>query len=144
MFPRLIYPYRQVLAAFILCADRLVSRMEDADPKSSQLFTPDNIGAHENLIWHINRPFRFSSFSYEIAPIPKAWAAMTGILPPASEGELLFLCHFRCVLTLNWYLLKDMLSDIRRVAILLLSSNPRCSGTTWWHLLIDQVWKEAS
>jgi len=65
--------------------------MEGAYLKSSQLFTPGNIGAHENQIWHINKPFRFSWFPYEIAPIPKAWAVTTKDLPPASEGELLFL-----------------------------------------------------
>lgn len=54
-FPTTIYPYRQ-------------------------LFTPGNIGAHENPVWHIYKPFGFSWFPKEIAPIPKAWAATTGTL----------------------------------------------------------------
>ncbi|XTI83430.1 hypothetical protein V2W45_1338528 [Cenococcum geophilum] len=66
--------------------------MEDADLKFSQLPTPGNIGAHENQIWHINKPFRFSWFPYEIALIPKAWAVTTEDLPPASEGG-----HFAAV-----------------------------------------------
>jgi hypothetical protein len=78
------------LVAFILCAGLLVFYIEDADLKSFQVFTPGNIGAHENQIWHIDKPCRFSWFPYEIAPIPKAWAATTEDLPP-SEGELLFL-----------------------------------------------------
>ena len=54
-FPKAIYPYRQ-------------------------LFTPGNIGAHENPIWHINKPFGYSWFPKEIAPIPRSWAATTGNL----------------------------------------------------------------
>lgn len=46
----------------------------------------------------------------------------SGILPPVSEDELLLLCPFRCTLIFNWCLLKDILNDIRRVAILLLLS----------------------
>ncbi|TFK31278.1 Alpha/Beta hydrolase protein [Crucibulum laeve] len=45
-----------------------------------QEFTPGNIGAHENLQWHINKPFGFSWFPKEIAPVPRSWAATTGNL----------------------------------------------------------------
>ena len=45
-----------------------------------QLFTPGNIGAHENPIWHIDKPLGFSWFPKEIAPVPKAWIATTGNL----------------------------------------------------------------
>ncbi|KAI0120959.1 Alpha/Beta hydrolase protein [Xylariales sp. AK1849] len=54
-FPTSLYPYRQ-------------------------LFTPGSIGAHENPIWHINKPLGFSWFPKEIAPVPRAWAATTGDL----------------------------------------------------------------
>jgi microsomal epoxide hydrolase len=54
-FPTSIYPYRQ-------------------------LFTPGTIGAHENPKWHINKPFGFSWFPMEIAPVPKAWVETTGNL----------------------------------------------------------------
>jgi microsomal epoxide hydrolase len=54
-FPSAIYPYRQV-------------------------FTPGNIGAHENPIWHINKPFGMSWFPKEIVPVPKAWVETTGDL----------------------------------------------------------------
>lgn len=54
-FPRAIYPYRQ-------------------------LFTPGNIGAHENPEWRIEKPFGFSWFPYEFAPVPKAWVETTGAL----------------------------------------------------------------
>ena len=54
-FPRSIYPYRQ-------------------------LFTPGVIGAHENPEWYIKKPFGFSFFPKELAPIPGAWAAKTGEL----------------------------------------------------------------
>ncbi|KAH7379160.1 Alpha/Beta hydrolase protein [Phaeosphaeria sp. MPI-PUGE-AT-0046c] len=54
-FPRSIYPYRQ-------------------------LFTPGVIGAHENPEWFIKKPFGFSFFPKELAPIPRAWAATTGKL----------------------------------------------------------------
>lgn len=45
-----------------------------------QLFTPGNIGAHENPAWHINKPLGFSWFPKEIAPVPRAWTATTGDL----------------------------------------------------------------
>jgi microsomal epoxide hydrolase len=45
-FPTGIYPYRQ-------------------------LFTPGNIGAHENPVWKIKKSFGFSWFPNEIAPVPK-------------------------------------------------------------------------
>lgn len=54
-FPRSIYPYRQ-------------------------LFTPGVIGAHENPKWHIKKPFGFSWFPKEIAPVPKEWIKTTGNL----------------------------------------------------------------
>ncbi|EGR53043.1 uncharacterized protein TRIREDRAFT_103175 [Trichoderma reesei QM6a] len=54
-FPRSIYPYRQ-------------------------LFTPGIIGAHENPQWHINKPFGYSFFPKELAPIPRAWVETTGNL----------------------------------------------------------------
>lgn len=54
-FPRSIYPYRQ-------------------------LFTPGVIGAHENPEWYIKKPFGFSFFPKELAPVPQAWAATTGDL----------------------------------------------------------------
>jgi hypothetical protein len=46
----------------------------------SQLFTPGNVGAHEDPKWHINKPFGFSWFPKELAPIPRSWAATTGDL----------------------------------------------------------------
>ncbi|KAL9473502.1 hypothetical protein ACSS6W_007882 [Trichoderma asperelloides] len=54
-FPRSIYPYRQ-------------------------LFTPGLIGAHENPEWYIKKPFGYSFFPKELAPIPQAWAKTTGTL----------------------------------------------------------------
>ncbi|RFU24590.1 hypothetical protein B7463_g11749, partial [Scytalidium lignicola] len=54
-FPRSIYPYRQ-------------------------LFTPGVVGAHEKPEWHIRKPFGYSWFPKELAPIPQAWAATTGTL----------------------------------------------------------------
>ncbi|KAK5425922.1 hypothetical protein LTR07_009421 [Exophiala xenobiotica] len=47
-----------------------------------QLFTPGVIGAHENPGWRIpdHKPFGFSWFPMELAPIPQAWAATTGKL----------------------------------------------------------------
>ncbi|KFZ17100.1 hypothetical protein V501_01891 [Pseudogymnoascus sp. VKM F-4519 (FW-2642)] len=45
-----------------------------------QLFTPGNVGAHEDPKWHINKPFGFSWFPKELAPIPQSWAATTGNL----------------------------------------------------------------
>ncbi|KAF2234685.1 alpha/beta-hydrolase [Viridothelium virens] len=45
-----------------------------------QLFTPGNIGAHENPTWHINKPLGFSWFPKEIAPVPRNWIATTGDL----------------------------------------------------------------
>jgi microsomal epoxide hydrolase len=45
-----------------------------------QLFTPGNIGAHENPEWHIRKPLGFSWFPKEIAPVPKAWVEATGNL----------------------------------------------------------------
>ncbi|KAF2099943.1 alpha/beta-hydrolase [Rhizodiscina lignyota] len=51
-FPRSMYPYRQ-------------------------LFTPGVIGAHEMPKWHIKKPFGFSWFPKELAPIPRSWAATT-------------------------------------------------------------------
>lgn len=54
-FPRAIYPYRQ-------------------------LFTPGNIGAHENPKWRVEKPFGFSWFPYELAPVPRAWVETTGAL----------------------------------------------------------------
>ncbi|KAL9092255.1 MAG: hypothetical protein Q9165_004429 [Trypethelium subeluteriae] len=45
-----------------------------------QLFTPGNIGAHENPVWHINKPLGFSWFPKEIAPVLRSWIATTGDL----------------------------------------------------------------
>ncbi|PVH81183.1 alpha/beta-hydrolase [Cadophora sp. DSE1049] len=45
-----------------------------------QLFTPGNIGAHENPRWKIKKPFGFSWFPKEIAPVPRAWVETTGDL----------------------------------------------------------------
>jgi microsomal epoxide hydrolase len=45
-----------------------------------QLFTPGVIGAHENPAWHIDKPMGFSWFPKEIAPVPRAWIAVTGNL----------------------------------------------------------------
>lgn len=45
-----------------------------------QLFTPGNIGAHENPKWRINKPFGFSWFPKEIAPVPRTWVETTGDL----------------------------------------------------------------
>ncbi|MCJ1456584.1 hypothetical protein MMC28_006946 [Mycoblastus sanguinarius] len=44
------------------------------------LFTPGNIGAHENPQWYVKKPLGFSWFPKEIAPIPQAWVATTGNL----------------------------------------------------------------
>lgn len=54
-FPRSIYPYRQ-------------------------LFTPGVIGAHEKPAWHMpkGKPFGYSWFPKEIAPMPKSWVETTG------------------------------------------------------------------
>ena len=45
-----------------------------------QLFTPGLIGAHENPRWHIYKPFGFSWFPKELAPVPRAWIETTGAL----------------------------------------------------------------
>ncbi|EPE31760.1 alpha/beta-Hydrolase [Glarea lozoyensis ATCC 20868] len=45
-----------------------------------QLYTPGNVGAHEDPKWHITKPFGFSWFPKELAPIPRSWAATTGDL----------------------------------------------------------------
>ncbi|KAJ7126248.1 Alpha/Beta hydrolase protein [Mycena epipterygia] len=45
-----------------------------------QLFTPGQIGAHENPKWYITKAFGYSSFPKEITPIPRAWAETTGKL----------------------------------------------------------------
>lgn len=61
-FPRAIYPYRQ-------------------------LFTPGNIGAHENPKWKIQKPFGFSWFPFELAPVPRAWVETTGTLEWWTEHD---------------------------------------------------------
>lgn len=43
-----------------------------------QLFTPGNIGAHENPEWFIRKPLGFSWFPKEIAPVPRRWVETTG------------------------------------------------------------------
>lgn len=43
-----------------------------------QLFSPGVIGAHENPAWHIDNPMGFFWFPKEIAPVPRAWIAVTG------------------------------------------------------------------
>jgi microsomal epoxide hydrolase len=53
--PRSIYPYRQLLAS-------------------------ENPGSHDAEEWHIHKPFGFSWFPQEIAPMPKAWVERTGDL----------------------------------------------------------------
>ncbi|KAL1988595.1 hypothetical protein VTN96DRAFT_8990 [Rasamsonia emersonii] len=53
--PRSIYPYRQ-------------------------LFTPGTVSAHEKPQWYIHKPFGYSWFPKELAPIPRSWAATTGNL----------------------------------------------------------------
>lgn len=45
-----------------------------------QIFTPGNISPHEDPKWHLTKPFGFSWFPKEIAPIPRAWAETTGNL----------------------------------------------------------------
>ncbi|KAH6712012.1 Alpha/Beta hydrolase protein [Leptodontidium sp. MPI-SDFR-AT-0119] len=45
-----------------------------------QLFTPGNVGAHEDPKWKIEKPFGFSWFPKEIAPVPRAWVETTGDL----------------------------------------------------------------
>lgn len=52
-----------------------------------QLFTPGVIGAHENPDWYINKPFGFSWFPKELAPIPRKWVATTGNLVFYREHE---------------------------------------------------------
>ena len=44
------------------------------------LFTPGIIGAHENPEWYCKKPFGFSWFPKELAPMPKAWVERTGDL----------------------------------------------------------------
>lgn len=44
-----------------------------------QLFTPGYVTAHDKL-GYLDKPFGFSWFPYEIAPIPRSWAATTGNL----------------------------------------------------------------
>lgn len=45
-----------------------------------QVFTPGNINPHDDPKWHLTKPFGFSWFPKEIAPIPRAWAETTGNL----------------------------------------------------------------
>ncbi|KAF2173377.1 hypothetical protein M409DRAFT_61817 [Zasmidium cellare ATCC 36951] len=42
-----------------------------------QLFTPGNVGAHENPEWFIRKPMGFSWFPKEIAPVPRRWVETT-------------------------------------------------------------------
>lgn len=65
-----------------------------------QLFTPGNIGAHENPIWYIHKPFGFSWFPKEIAPVPKEWIATTANL-------VFFRQHAEVRLFLLWYSVTD-------------------------------------
>ena len=44
------------------------------------LFAPGIVGAHENPAWYCKKPFGYSWFPKELAPIPKAWAETTGNL----------------------------------------------------------------
>ena len=44
------------------------------------LFTPGVVGAHEKPEWYCKKPFGFSWFPKELAPIPKAWVETTGDL----------------------------------------------------------------
>jgi microsomal epoxide hydrolase len=43
-----------------------------------RLSTPGNIDAHENPVWHIQKPFGFLWFPKKIALVPRAWVAATG------------------------------------------------------------------
>ncbi|KAL1999567.1 hypothetical protein VTN02DRAFT_4343 [Thermoascus thermophilus] len=45
-----------------------------------QLFTPGVVAVHENPKWYITKPFGYSWFPKELAPIPRSWAATTGKL----------------------------------------------------------------
>ena len=45
------------------------------------------MGAHENPEWYIKKPFGFSWFPKELAPIPKSWAETTGDLVFFREHE---------------------------------------------------------
>ena len=71
-FPSSIYPYRQVINRQPLSLWDLLTL--------HQLFTPGNVGAHENPVWHIKKPLGFSWFPKEIAPIPQSWVKKTGNL----------------------------------------------------------------
>ena len=55
----------------LVCHDGLTSR---------QASLPGAIDAHANPDWHINKPFGYSWFPREIAPVPKEWIATTGNL----------------------------------------------------------------
>lgn len=48
--------------------------------KNTQLFTPGVVAVHENPKWYITKPFGYSWFPKELAPIPRSWAATTGKL----------------------------------------------------------------
>ncbi|CAF4080947.1 unnamed protein product [Adineta steineri] len=59
---------------------RLIKIQSFTDLPICILLTPGNIGAHENPKWYIKKPFGFSWFPKEIAPVPQSWAATTGNL----------------------------------------------------------------
>jgi microsomal epoxide hydrolase len=71
-FPRCIYAYRTVR---LNLPDRKLHLLT-----GSQNFLPDDVGGHGNPKWYIKKPFGYSYFPKELAPIPKSWVETTGDL----------------------------------------------------------------
>jgi microsomal epoxide hydrolase len=70
-FPRAIYPYRQVRFS----RERsllLINYLKN--------YPPLPIPASNDPRWYIKKPFGFSSFPMELAPVPRSWVETTGNL----------------------------------------------------------------
>ncbi|CZT47460.1 related to epoxide hydrolase [Rhynchosporium secalis] len=82
------------------------------DDIAEQLFTPGNVGAHENPRWRIDKPFGYRWFPKEIAPVLRAWLETAGDLilwRGHSEGGYLATLDRREVL------LEDLLYFVKMV-----------------------------
>ncbi|CAM1504649.1 Fc.00g022400.m01.CDS01 [Cosmosporella sp. VM-42] len=71
-FPHSIYPYREELIG--------TPRKFETDTDCREVFRhgPERYMTHADSLLYCHKPFGYSWFPYEIAPIPRAWAATTG------------------------------------------------------------------
>jgi microsomal epoxide hydrolase len=74
-FPRSIYTYRQV-SNF----ERSLIYLSNRSNTSDQNFPPPPIPATNDPRWYIHKPFGFSFFPRELAPLPRSWIETTGNL----------------------------------------------------------------